>query len=121
MSCSTSPTEHSWHHGCVHDDDPPGGQDDAPTPPGVDQFQRAALDAVRALRAMLDAAETVIADPAAVESVVRTVTSMARTAGETVVGFAAAAGRAAASAGGMPTDEDDDEGPEPGFQRIHVD
>ena len=86
--------------------------------PGVEQFQRAALDAVRAMRAMLDAAESVLADPDALESVVHTVTSMAKSAGETVVGFAAGAARAAGQAdAGDKRPEDEGGG---GFHRIDV-
>lgn len=91
------------------------------TADGVEQFQRAALDAVKAARAMLDAAESVIKDPAALDSVVRTMTSFARQAGATVAGFAADAG--AAARGPSPTDpgdgpRDDDDG---GYERIRVD
>ena len=90
---------------------------------GVEQFQKAALDAVRAARAMLDAAESVIKDPAALDSVVRTMATLARSAGETVVGFAAGA-----SGAGRAADPDGDEAgggsaddPDTGFERIRVD
>ncbi len=101
-----------------HQRDESGGED--ALGPGVEQFQRAALDAVRAMRAMLDAAESVLADPAAIESVVHTLTSMARTAGETVVGFAAGAGRSGRAPGSGDTSPDDDDG-DGGFERIPVD
>lgn len=82
----------------------------------VEQFQRAALDAVRAARALLDAAESVIQEPAAIEAMVDTVSSVARTATEAVAGFAA---------GGMTgspgrTSENDDDPPS-GFEHISVD
>lgn len=101
-----------------------------PVQAGLEQFQKAALEAIRAGRAMLDAAESMIQEPGAAEQIVRTVGSVARTATEAVSGFAAGrwpvpgqetggAGRdepdeAAGAAGG------DDEPPE-GFQRISVD
>lgn len=65
--------------------------DEVPGGAAAEQFRQAALEAVRAARAMLDAAETVIRDPATLETVVRTVAGVARTATETVSGFAAAA------------------------------
>lgn len=101
----------------VHDED---GSDDPVTDPAaaaVDQLQKAALEAVRAARAMLDAAESVLEDPAALDSVVRTMTTMARSAGETVAGFAATA--TAAARGASPDDGDDEAGE--GFERIRVD
>ncbi len=97
--------------------DDPGVAD--PLGPGVEQFQRAALDAVRAMRAMLDAAESVLADPAALESVVHTFTSLAKSAGETVVGFAAGAGRHGPVPGTDGASPDD--GGDEGFERIPVD
>lgn len=90
---------------------------------GVEQFQRAALDAVRATRAMLDAVETVIQDPRALDSVVRTMTSFVRAAGETVVGFASGSNHAPGAAwesGGAPEPRTDD-GHHHGFERIQVD
>lgn len=82
----------------------------------MDQLQAAALDAVRAARALLDAAESVIKDPAAIESMVETVTHLARSAGETVVGFAAGARDATTGDPGAPDDEADG-----GYERIRVD
>lgn len=100
----------------MHDED---GSDDPVTDPAaaaLDQFQKAALDAVRAARAMLDAAESAILDPAALDSVVRTMATMARSAGETVAGFAA---NATDAARGSPPDDPDDEAGG-GFERIRV-
>lgn len=82
----------------------------------MNQLQTAALEAVRAARALLDAAESVIKDPAAVESMVETVSHLARSAGETVVGFAAGA-RDAATSEPVPPDD----GPDGGYERIRVD
>ena len=109
----------------MQDEDGPDQPTDDAAAAGVEQFQKAALDAVRAARAMLDAAESVIKDPAALDSVVRTMTTMARSAGETVVGFAANASNAARAASGTddrpePRRDDGDE-PDGGFERIRVD
>ena len=76
----------------------------------VAQFQRAALDAVAAARAMLDAAESVIEQPAAIEAVVNTVNAVARQATDTIAGFAATARDAASKA---THDDSDDDGYEP--------
>lgn len=88
---------------------------------GLEQFQRAALEAIRAGRAMLDAAESMIQDPDAAETVVRTFGAMARTATETVAGFAAAR----TSWGADPEPDGpvtgDDDPPAGGFERISVD
>ncbi|WP_436795607.1 hypothetical protein [Actinospongicola halichondriae] len=78
----------------------------------VEQFQRAALDAVRAARALLDAAESVIQEPAAIEAMVRTVTSVAKTASDAVAGFASSPVRNAG--------DDSDDGPGDGFEHISV-
>lgn len=56
--------------------------------PGVEQLQRAALEAVHAARAVLDVAESMIREPAAVEAMINTVSAMARTATESFSGFA---------------------------------
>lgn len=87
---------------------------------GLEQFRRAALEAIKAGRAMLDAAEAVVRDPRAAEAVIRTVGSVARTATEAVAGFAAGPvhddeHRADGSGGGAPDDPPDD-----GFERISV-
>jgi hypothetical protein len=102
--------------------DATGGPD--PVQVGIEQFQRAALEAIRAGRAMLDAAESVLQDPKAAESVVRSVGSVARTATDAFSGFAA--GRWAprhdqsGDAGAPPTGDGRDDGPD-GFERIIVD
>src|SRR5690606_37895030 len=64
--------------------------------PGLEHLQHAALEAVRAARVLLDAAEAALRDPAALDSVVRTAAGVARTATEAVAGFAAGAARPAA-------------------------
>ncbi len=97
---------------------------------GLAQFQQAALDAIRAARTMLEAAESVVQDPAAVEAVVQTVAAYARQAGETVAGFAGAAGGAwpprradvddpGPGARGADDDGPDDD-PDDGVTRIRV-
>lgn len=103
--------------------DTPGPDGDAadPVQTGIDQFQRAALEAIRAGRAMLDAAESILEDPAAAEAVVRSVGTVARNATEAVAGFAS--GRwATARTGGHPgsADDDPDDDPTDGFERITV-
>ena len=96
------------------------------TSEAAEQFQRAALEAVRAARAMLDAAETVIRDPASLESVIRAAAGVARTATQTVADFAAAAGaggasrRAGAPEGDTSHDPDDDDGQGGGYESIPV-
>lgn len=94
-----------------------------PVQAGIEQFQRAALEAIRAGRAMLDAAESVLQDPAAAESVVRSVGAVARTASEAVSGFAA--GRWLAGRPGTAPGDHDDPGEDPdppdGFERITID
>lgn len=82
----------------------------------IEQFQRAALDAVRAARALLDAAESVIQEPAAIEAMVDTVASVAKSATDAVAGFAASG--MARSTGGRSSDDDD---PPSGFEHISVD
>jgi hypothetical protein len=89
--------------------------DEAAGGAAAEQFRQAALEAVRAARAMLDAAEAVIRDPSTLDSVVRTVAGVARTATETVSGFAAgaASGRARRDEGetsGEAGDPPDDDG-----------
>lgn len=110
-------------------DDPaatgPEGSAADPVQAGIQQFQRAALEAIRAGRAMLDAAESVLQDPDAAESVVRSVGAVARNATEAVAGFAA--GRWSSAAAPSPSADadagagDEDEGPPDGFERISVD
>lgn len=88
---------------------------------GLEQFRRAALEAIKAGRAMLDAAEAVVRDPQAAEAVIRTVGSVARTATEAVAGFAAGRGAPGQEGGadepgrGTPDDPPDD-----GLERISV-
>lgn len=90
------------------------------------QLQQAALEAVRAARAVLDAAEAVISDPASLESLVRSATSVARTTGQTVLGFAAGmtadrAGPARSPSEPATDDAADGDDPDDGFHRIVVD
>lgn len=83
---------------------------------GVEQFQKAALDALAAARAMLDAAETIVKEPGAVESLFGTIGEAARSATHTVAGFAAGAAQAARA---RHHDEDtDDDGT--GFEHIDI-
>lgn len=92
-----------------------------PVQVGLEQFQRAALEAIRAGRAMLDAAESVIRDPNAAEAVVRTVGAAARTATETVAGFAAGRWNPPGGANDAdPGGDDGDDPPDGGFERISV-
>lgn len=90
---------------------------------GIEQFQRAALEAIRAGRAMLDAAESVLQDPKAAESVVRSVGDVARTATEAVSGFAAGRWGQARAQDDDGDGDGADEEPDPpeGFERISVD
>lgn len=99
-------------HGNVPSDHEPEGDGTDAVSAGVEQFQKAALDALHAARAMLDAAESIVKEPRAVESLLGTVGDLARTATETVAGFAAGAARAASG-----DDEADDEG---GYETIDV-
>lgn len=99
--------------------DPTGG-----IPPGLEPLQQAALEAVRAARSLLDAAESVLRDPAALDSVVRTAAGVARAATETVAGFAGAANRAASGTPGSDPDgaapDDDFSDDDTGYQDIAV-
>lgn len=91
-----------------------------PVQAGLEQFQRAALEAIRAGRAMLDAAEAIVQDPNAADTVVRTVGGVARMATEAVAGFAAG-GHRCDDAGGRSTDRSEGEDPpDDGFERISV-
>lgn len=92
-----------------------------PVQVGIEQFQRAALEAIRAGRAMLDAAESVLQDPKAAESVVRSVGSVARTATEAVSEFAAGRWTSARSESAPDDGGDEDPGPPDGFERITID
>ena len=112
-------------------DDSPDPEDrDGGTNPGlagVEQLQRAALEAVQAARAVLDVAESMIREPAAVEALVQTVSAMARTATESFAGFAAgmstdATARSTTSdASPDAADHEADDGPDDGYHRISVD
>jgi hypothetical protein len=102
-------------------DDPERPAPDDPLQVGLEQFQRAALEAIRAGRVMLDAAETMLQDPRAAETLVRTVTDVARTATETVAGFAARGWPARPPDRGDDGAPDDDDGSGGGFERISVD
>ncbi len=109
-------------------DEDPADPTDAPGPEGaadpvqtgIDQFQRAALEAIRAGRAMLDAAESILQDPAAAETVVRTVGAVARNATEAVAGFASGRWPVPAADEGAEVDDGTDEDPPDGFERISV-
>jgi hypothetical protein len=102
--------------------DTPGPDGDAADPvrTGIDQFQRAALEAIRAGRAMLDAAESILQDPAAADAVVRSVGTVARNATEAVAGFATGRWPAPGTASGDDHDDEPDEDPPDGFERISV-
>ena len=104
--------------------DTPGPDGDAadPVQTGIDQFQRAALEAIRAGRAMLDAAESILQDPAAAEAVVRSVGTVARNATEAVAGFATGRWPTPGTTPGADPDagDDPDEDPPDGFERISV-
>jgi len=91
-----------------------------PVQAGIDQFQRAALEAIRAGRAMLDAAESILQDPAAAETVVRTVGAVARNATEAVAGFASGRWPTPGEAPDADAGETGEDPPD-GFERITVD
>jgi hypothetical protein len=107
------------------DPEPPDDTSDAPpadpVQAGLEQFQRAALEAIRAGRAMLDAAETMIQEPGAAEQLVRTVGSVARTATEAVSGFAAGHWSAPDQDADESASDGSEDDPPEGFQRISVD
>ncbi len=106
-------------------DDPDTGQTgrDATSPAGLDQFQQAALDAIRAGRAMLDAAESMIRDPSAADAVARSVAGLARTATQTVAGFAAGwpGSKATDPDGDGDVGSESDGSPDEGYEPITVD
>lgn len=83
---------------------------------GVEQFQRAALEALRAARSMLDAAESIVQDPKAIESVISSVAGLARDATSAVAGFATGASRS-----GSEPEADPDVDVGRGFETIDVD
>ncbi len=78
---------------------------------GLDHLQRAALETIAAMRALLDLAEELVEDPRAAETLVSTIGSLAEAA---VRSGADLGNRRAASA--ATTSEDDDE--KGGVQRI---
>lgn len=104
-------------------DDAGNGDSGAPGDPlaaGVEQFQRAAIDALGAARAMLDAAETVLRQPGAFDQFSSTIAGLAKTATETVLGFTngmTGSGTPGAGTDDASTDEDDDGG----FHSIVID
>lgn len=102
-------------------DDPGSDQPGDAVQAGLEQFQRAALDAVRAARTMLEAAESVLQEPAAAKVIADTVTAFARTATETVAGFAAGTWPPERPGGGSDGDAGHDDGPDEGVERIPVD
>lgn len=85
---------------------------------GIEQFQKAALDALAAARAMLDAAETIVSEPKAVEALIGTIGDAARTATHTLAGFAAGAAQAATARRHDGDEPDDDDGH--GFEHIDI-
>lgn len=97
--------------------DDAGNEGDDSHNASLDQLQRAALEAIKAARGVLDAAEKLVADPKAAEAVVRTVADAARHAGEAVTGLAARA-RPPATDDDRSDDPDDD--PPGGVQHIPV-
>lgn len=101
----------------MSEDDDRTGPD--PMAAGLEQFQRAALEAIRAGRAMLDAAETMLQDPKAAEHLVRSVSDVARAATETVAGFATRV--RPPGPGAADGDAEDGDDPSGGFERIRVD
>ena len=81
---------------------------DRPPSGGVEELQRTVLEAIRAGRAVLDAAESVLQDRAAGDALVRAVGDVARQAGEVVAGLAARARAAAGHETGADGDGDHD-------------
>ena len=89
--------------------------------PAVEQLRRAALDAVDAARALLDAAESVIQDPAAIDAVVNTVGAITRTATEAVAGFVPKPAHGAHDADDAESGGGESGGRDGDFERIPVD
>jgi hypothetical protein len=75
---------------------------------GVEHLQAAAREVIKATRSLLDAAEELVDDPAAVQSIVGSIASVAQ----------AAAGRLRGEGGGRR--DDDDGGDDGRVQRIRV-
>lgn len=116
-----------WHDVALPMDDSDDTDAESLTP-GFEQLQRAALEAVHAARAVLDVAESMIREPAAVEAMINTVSAMARTATESFSGFASgmAANRPDRPDRPAPHDPDkahdpDDEPDDGTYQRIDLD
>lgn len=116
-----------WHDGPV---EPAAGEDeDATANRGIDSdpamvtFQRAALDALAAARALLDATEAVIRRPDALEQVVTTVNGVARLAADAASRLVADATAATSGTGGASSASDDEPGPSGsgGFRSIPLD
>lgn len=93
-----------------------------PLQAGLAQFQRAALEAIGAARLMLEAAEVIVRDPAAVEAALGTVAGLARTATETVSSLAAdVRNRSGSAPADHPPDvPSDGQSADGGFERIVV-
>ena len=77
---------------------------------GVEHLQAAAREVIKATRSLLDAAEELVDDPAAVQHLVGTIAGVAQ----------AAAGRLRRDAAGSPHGGPDDEGDDGRVQRIRV-
>lgn len=92
--------------------------------PGMEQFQRAALDAVRAARSMLDAAEAVLADPKSQQLVLDSIAALGRVGADAIGGLlGGAAAPQAPRAANAADDVDDGAGDgdgDDGFERITV-
>lgn len=84
---------------------------------GLEHLQAAAREAIHAARAMLDVAEQVVDDPAAVQAAVGAIGSMVQSA---VARVQAGGGDAPAGAGGGHVGDDDDDDDDGRVQRIEV-
>lgn len=96
---------------------------DAAVAAGVDHLQRAAHEALAAVRSLLDAAERVIDDPATLQAVLGTLGAVARSATETVTSMAAQATAAPQRADGTGSRDEGGAGgggDDGGFERIRV-
>jgi hypothetical protein len=87
------------------------GEGREPASSGLEHLQAAAREAIQAARAMLDVAEQVVEDPAAVQAAVGAIGSMVQSA----VARVQSAGSGAASGAGsdrarVDDDDDDDDG-----------
>lgn len=83
---------------------------DDPARSGIEHLQAAAREVIQATRSLLDAAEDLVDDPAAVQNVVGTLTSLAQ----------AAAGRLRTDAATERRGPDDDGGDDGRVHRIRV-